>query len=220
MNLKKEAIIAMLMLLTISNAMLVYANTDDKPPSYEEMYTQFGYISVDEAVQGFEKHFKENVNLPLRLPPISFTHQFGRFYEDKHFNTNDFLEIEYINDKIPAHTFYIMVRPLNNKINLKDRGDLKSYSLANGHRAIYKKDRLFHFLFFETDHWQYTFGLDKRVSNEVTPEELIKIANSIHYVSEKKDRIHCRFGLFLCSVPYQIRVYVLSSSGFLIILYE
>jgi hypothetical protein len=187
MNLKKEAIFALLMLLTISNSKLVNANANDRPPSYEEMYTQFGYKSVDAAVQEFEKHFKENVNLPLRLPPISFTHQFGRFYEDKQFNTNDFLEIEYISDKIPTHNFYIMVRPLDNKINLKDRGDLKSYSLANGRKAIYKKDRLFHFLFFESDHWQYTFGFDKRVSNEVTPEELIKIANSIHYVSEKKD---------------------------------
>jgi hypothetical protein len=56
-----------------------------------------------------------------------------------------------------------MVRPLNNKINLKARGDLKVYTLGNGQKAIYKVDRLFHFLFFETDHWQYTFGFDKRV---------------------------------------------------------
>jgi hypothetical protein len=185
--LKKEAIIAMLMLLTIANTKLVHASSDDKPPSYEKMYTQFGYKSVDEAVKEFENHFKNDVNLPLRLPPISFTHQFGRFYEDKQFNTNDFLEIVYISEKLPSHHFYISVRPLKNKIILKDRGDLKVYTLGNGQKAIYKVDRLFHFLFFETDHWQYTFGFDKRVSREITTEELIKIANSIDYVSGRKD---------------------------------
>lgn len=187
MNLKKEAIFAFLMLFSIANTKLVHANSDDKPPSYEEMYTQFGYKSIDEAVKEFENHFKNDVNLPLRLPPISFTHQFGRFYEDKQFNTNDFLEIEYISEKSPGHHFYISVRPLKNKITFKNRGDLKVYTLGNGQKAIYKVDRLFHFLFFETDHWQYTFGFDKRVSSEITPKELIKIANSINYVSGKKD---------------------------------
>ncbi|WP_256239114.1 hypothetical protein [Bacillus sp. EB600] len=93
---KKETIFAVLMLFSITNTKLVHASTDDKPPSYEEMYSRFGYKSVDEAVKEFENHFKKDVKLPLRLPPISFTQQFGRFYEDKQFNTNDFLEIEYI----------------------------------------------------------------------------------------------------------------------------
>ncbi|MFB5197428.1 hypothetical protein ACE198_21400 [Neobacillus sp. KR4-4] len=187
MNREKFLMILILLLIfSVADTQFAYAKTNDKPPSFEEMYTQFGYKSVDEAVKEFENHFKKDVNLPIRIPPISFTHQLGRFFEDKKYDTNDFLEILYISNKSPGNHFYISIRPLKNKINLKDRGDLKVYTLENGQKAIYKVDRLFNFLFFETDKWQYTFGFDKRVSKELTPEVLVEIANSIDYVSKQK----------------------------------
>ena len=38
---------------------------------------------------------------------------------------------------------------------------------------------IMNFLVFEKDNWQYMIGIDKKVSNKVTPEILIDIANSI-----------------------------------------
>ncbi|MBB6447678.1 hypothetical protein [Bacillus benzoevorans] len=42
----------------------VYANLDDMS-SLEEMYTQIGYKTVEEAVIEFENHFKKDVKLPF-----------------------------------------------------------------------------------------------------------------------------------------------------------
>ncbi len=39
----------------------------------------------------------------------------------------------------------------------------------------------------ERDNWKYILGIDKRVSDKVTPEVLVEIANSIDYSSEKKN---------------------------------
>lgn len=74
----------------------VNANTNESPPSFEEKYAEAGYKSVKAAVKEFENHFKCDVKLPL----ISFTHQFGRFFEDKNYNLNDSLEIRFVNKDI------------------------------------------------------------------------------------------------------------------------
>ncbi|MCM3389862.1 hypothetical protein M3649_17215 [Ureibacillus chungkukjangi] len=44
--------------------------------SYEKIYPEIGYMTVEEAVKEFEQHFNQVLKLPLRVPPISFTHQF------------------------------------------------------------------------------------------------------------------------------------------------
>ena len=39
----------------------------------------------------------------------------------------------------------------------------------------------FNLLVFERGDWQYMFSIDKDVSNKVTPEILVQIANSIDF---------------------------------------
>lgn len=39
----------------------------------------------------------------------------------------------------------------------------------------------FNLLVFERDNWQYVFSIDKKVSDRVTPEILVQIANSIDF---------------------------------------
>ncbi|MEK4485744.1 carbon monoxide dehydrogenase [Psychrobacillus sp. FSL H8-0484] len=157
---------------------IVFANPNDKPPSLEEGYTQVGYISVEEAVKEFENHFKQEVKLPKNKPSIPFTHQFGRFYEDKEHNTNDSLAIKFVNEKVKENNYKIDIRPLKNKMIFKDRVNQKTYKLKNGQKAIYFDHQLFHFLVFENGNWQYMLGIDKRLS-KVTPDTLVEIANSI-----------------------------------------
>ncbi|MGE7837600.1 carbon monoxide dehydrogenase [Viridibacillus arvi] len=157
---------------------MVFANPNDTPPSLEEGYTQFGYKSVEEAVKEFENHFKQDVNLPKINPSISFTHQFGRFYEDKKYNINDLLEIKFVNENVKENNYKIDIRPLKNKIVFKGRVNQKTYTLNNGQKAIYFEGHLFNFFVFDYGNWQYMLGIDKRVS-KVTPDTLVKIANSI-----------------------------------------
>ncbi|MBO0602229.1 carbon monoxide dehydrogenase [Sporosarcina sp. E16_3] len=156
----------------------VNANPNDTPPSIEEMYAEVGYKSVKEAVKEFENHFKKDVKLPKINPSIPFTHQFGRFYEDKEYNINDSLEIKFVNEKAVENHYKINIRPLKNKLIFKDKGNQEAYTLKNGQKAIYVEHQLFNFFVFENGNWQYMLGIDKRVS-KVTPDTLFEIANSI-----------------------------------------
>jgi hypothetical protein len=155
-----------------------YAAQEDKPQPLEEIYPQLGYKPVEEAVREFEEHFKEDLKLPTRLPPIPFTHIFGRFYEDKQYGINDGLEIEFINEDQGQNHFNIDIRPLKNKIDFRTKGDQKIYRLQNGEEAIYIVERNHTLLVFEKDHWQYMLGVSKRIANRVPPEMLVSIANS------------------------------------------
>ncbi|WP_042354526.1 hypothetical protein [Bacillus rubiinfantis] len=165
-------------ILLLANEM-VYANQVNTPPSFEEKFTEVGYKPVKDAVKEFENHFKQDVKFPKIKPSLSFTHEFGRFYEDKEYDTNDFLSIHFVNEKSPENNYKIDIRPLKNKLVFKNSGNQKVYTLKNGQEAIYLNDHIMNFLVFEKDNWQYMLGLDKKVSNKITPENLVQIANSI-----------------------------------------
>ena len=59
----------------------------------------------------------------------------------------------------------------------------KVFKLKNGTNATYIDDLKFGFnlLVFERDNWQYIFSVDADVSDKVTPEILVQIANSIDF---------------------------------------
>ena len=162
----------------------VNANVNEKPQPLEEIYPEIGYKTVEEAVKEFEQHFKRDLKLPLRIPPINFTHYFGRF-SDLDGDLNDSFEIKFISDESPENHYKINVRPVNHKIPIKDKYIFKVFKLKNGNEAKYMEYRSFGALVFERDNWQYMLSIDKRISDKVTPEILVEIANSIDYPSEK-----------------------------------
>lgn len=156
------------------------ANRNDRPLTPEECYIKMGYKSVEEAVKDFENHFGEDVKLPTKKPSIPFDLQYGKFYEDKAYNTNDYLDIQFMHKKLLGNHFTINIRPLKKKIVFKEKQGQKLYTLKNGQKALYFEHRFAsNFLVFESVQWQYMFGIDKRVSDKVTPEKLVEIANSI-----------------------------------------
>lgn len=155
----------------------------DVPPSFEEFFTEGGYKTVEDALDNFEQHYKQKPNLPLRVSPISFTHQFGIFH-DLDGDFNDFFEVKYINDQIPENHYKIYVRSKKYKIEFDDKYVLKVYKLNNGNDALYMEPNFpFKMLAFENGNWQYVLHIDNRV-DEVTPEILVQIANSINYDTE------------------------------------
>lgn len=167
---------------------VVYANPNDTPPPLEEMYTQIGYKSVEEAVKEFENHFKREVKLPFIVPPVPFTHQFGRF-NDLDDDLNDSLDIEFINEKSPVNHYKVLIRPVIHKIPIRNKDVLKVIELRNGNDAKFIEVSGFNVLVFESDNWQYMIGIDKRVANQVTSDLLVEIANSIDYVPKRRDSL-------------------------------
>jgi hypothetical protein len=190
MNKNKSLFLLVILLISGEISTTTYAISNEKPLSYEEMYTEIGYKTVEEAVKDFEQHFKQNLKLPLRVPPITFTHNFGRF-SDLDGEINDSLEVKFISDISPENHYKINVRPVKYKIPISDKFVMKVYKLNNGNKATYMKiSRLFNVLVFENDNWQYMLSVDKRICDKVTPETLIEIANSIDYLTEKKGPFH------------------------------
>ncbi|PGY01635.1 hypothetical protein [Bacillus sp. AFS031507] len=166
---KKIIFIVLFLLITVGTSGNASANQSNTPRPFEEIYLEIGYQSVETAIKAFEHHFKQDVKLPLRQPPVAFTHQFGRF-SNLEGNINDSFEVKYINDRILENHYKIDIRPLKNKLVFKDRGNQKVYKLQNGQKAIYMVDRLFNFFVFEKDNWQYMLGMDKRLANAVPPD--------------------------------------------------
>ncbi|MGG0664987.1 hypothetical protein ABE042_12850 [Viridibacillus arvi] len=73
----------------------VYGTSNCQSRTIEESYHEIGYKSVDEALRDFEHHYKQDLQLPLRVPPVVFTHVFARSNNGD--GGSDLFEMEYIN---------------------------------------------------------------------------------------------------------------------------
>ncbi len=151
------------------------SNSDSKPPSFEEKFTEVGYKTVGESVKEFENHMKCEVQLPELMPSIPFTHKFGRFIEDTKDDLNDSLEIRFVNKDVSENIYKMDIRSLNNKLNFKG----KEYALQDGSKGVYFEDYQFNFFVFEKNNLQYVLGIHKKLSNTVTPDTFVRIANSV-----------------------------------------
>ncbi|WP_419179345.1 hypothetical protein [Gottfriedia acidiceleris] len=158
----------------------VHANSNYKTRTIEESYSNLGYVSVDEAVKAFEQHFGQNLELPLRVPPIPFTHVFGRF-NDLEGEQNDSFDMEFISEESSGIHFFINVKLAKYRMKIFDRDVVRVYKLNNGEKATYMNIRGANLLVFERGNFHYLFSANKKVSEKVTPEILVQIANSIDY---------------------------------------
>lgn len=174
-------------LFTLSLCLLflltVFATANDKSSPYEEIYPEIGYKTVEEALNDFEQHFKQRPKLPLRVPPISFTHHFGRF-NNLEGDINDSFEVAFLNDQLSENHYKIIIRPLKHKLVYYDEKIEQTLILSSGKEAIFSSTLGFNVLVFEIDKWQYSLYIDKKVSDKVTTETLVEIANSIEYPTE------------------------------------
>jgi hypothetical protein len=157
---------------------ITYASNDSK--EFEKFLSEIGYTSVHQALQDSNKHFNHTISLPIQLPPVPFTHYYGRF-NNLEGNLNDGFEAEYFNKALSENHYAIRVRPVENKIKFKKSNIDKTFKLNDGNTAIYstKASGVVNLLIFEKDGWQYMLSVDKRISNKVTSEILVEIANSI-----------------------------------------
>jgi hypothetical protein len=169
--------ITILLTLSLQSHHLVFSNGIGGQP-HEDVYREIGYTTVDIAAKEFENHFKQSFKLPLRVPPISFTHVMGRF-NDLNGNENDSLEVKYINEKNPDNHYKITLRPIQHKLQYKNEEIKKVIKLKDGSEAAYLDHSGFNVLVFERDSWQYMLSINKKASDMMLPGTLVQIANSI-----------------------------------------
>lgn len=156
----------------------------DVPP-FDEPYIENGYKSVGEALKECETLNQRELKLPIKLPPMEFTHYLGRCVNDKE-NYNDEFQIEYLHESQGKNHYMIDVRPIEQKIDLgKSKRDRKKYKFKDGSEALYftTKSRManggFNILVFEKNGWQYRLAVDSRIENHITADVLFGIAESI-----------------------------------------
>lgn len=166
-----------------TNHETVYSK-NDSPQPMEEIYPEIGYKTIEAATKDFEKHFKKELKLPLRVPPISFTHQFGRF-SNMDGEMGDHFELTMISDQFAQHHYKIIVRSIKYKVSF-DKYISEVFKLKNGSEAAYVEDPNigFNLLVFERDGWQYVLSIDSDVADKVPAEVLVQIANSIDYTTK------------------------------------
>jgi hypothetical protein len=159
---------------------VVLEDVNAESDSFGKSYLNSGYKESSKALQETEDHFKRKIALPTQLPPIPFTHSMGRF-NDLEGVENDKLEIFFINEDLPQNHYSIRIQPIEYGLEFREEQIDQKIKLEDGNQSIYTTTIFlgFNLLVFEKEGWQYILSIDKRNSDKVTKEVLIKIANSI-----------------------------------------
>lgn len=176
---KKISILVLTVLLVFFAFMNSKADSEDE--NFEKVFADIGYKEVSVAVQESKDHFRRYLSLPTRLPAVAFTHNFARLSDLKG-KENDEFEIKFINKEIPENHYMIRIKPIEYALEFKEEHINQKLQLSSGKDALFISTELlgFNFLVFEKDGWQYTLSVDNRISDKVTPEVLVDIANSIN----------------------------------------
>ncbi|ATP40873.1 hypothetical protein CSE16_12915 [Solibacillus sp. R5-41] len=174
MKKKIRIILSLFVLIFVFMTTASYA----KNYQFEKKFLDIGYEEVNKAVEKSKKHFKQEIALPLQIPPITFTHNFGRFNNSEG-SDNDSLEIKYINKNTGENHYQIQVRPIDFKVKFEGEKIDRTLKLNDGNDAIYSTAVTgFNILTFDKNGLQYILSLDKKVSDNAL-EILMEIANSI-----------------------------------------
>ena len=169
---------AFLILVCSSSFIHTYA----KDYRFEKNFIEVGYKEVNKALEESEKHFNRNIVLPIQIPPIVFTHNLGRF-SNLEGNANDYLEIIYLNKDIGGNHYIIEIRSIDYKIKINEEHVNQVLKLNDGSEAVFSTIMIqgFNTLVFEKKGFQYNLVIDTRVSDQVTLDSLMEIANSVIY---------------------------------------
>ena len=151
---------------------------ENKSNPLEKTLLEIGYKEVNIALQESKDYFKRDIALPTQLPPVTFTHNYGRFKHSLGKENAEF-EITYMNEDVGKNHYQIRVKPVKYKLEFSEEKIDHTIKLNDGSQAIYSTRLPLDVLAFEKDKWQYILLVDKRISKTVTKEVLADIANSI-----------------------------------------
>ncbi|MFC7366491.1 MULTISPECIES: hypothetical protein [Bhargavaea] len=137
----------------------------------ENHYHELGYKSVSQAIQEAEFFYGTNIKLP-ELPPLEFTHSFGRFSEE-----HENLEIEFLNEK---KRFNYIINIMPSEIRMNTLGYTK-ISLEDGTQAYYSSSGTDHkvmVFIFEKNNWIYMLSIEEALLDNPL-QTLADVANSL-----------------------------------------
>ncbi|WP_147635507.1 hypothetical protein [Risungbinella massiliensis] len=90
------------------------------------------------------------------------------------------MELKFVNDKVPENHYMVYVQPSEHRLSIEDQDVVKVHRLKDGSKASFMTNIGFNILVFERANWQYVLSIDKRVADQVSPETLVEIAESIN----------------------------------------
>lgn len=161
--------------LSLSIAPAAYANFDNAET--QKAMFDLGYESVYDALKESNSYFKREIKLPIQIPPLPFTHVLGRFNEK-----NGSFEIEYLNQNFSPYRITVIQKKA--EIRWNENNATQTFTLKDGSKGSYfarkphMKSR--NYFNFEKNGWKYFISVHPDVSDVVTPELLVEIANSIN----------------------------------------
>ncbi len=175
---KRVKIFLLCIVFTFSFSFVAKANYTSE--EFQESLFEIGYKSIYDALNEGNEYFNQEIVLPVQLPPVAFTHSFGRF-ENPDGEVNDRYDIEYVNKDKPQNHFNITIQPVKYGVDFRDNQIDQRIKLGDGNEAIYSTKAVngFNLLVFEKDKFQYILSVDKRISDIATSDILVEIANSI-----------------------------------------
>jgi hypothetical protein len=168
------------LLVALFLSVLVKAKANYTSEEFQKSLFDIGFKEVSVALEESNDHFKGDIPLPVQIPPIAFTHAFGRL-SDLNGKINDGFEIEYRHKDKPKNHYMIWVKPVKYGLPIRHDQIDQTIQLKDGSKAIYssKISRGFDLLIFEKNGWQYVLNINKAVSDQVPPQILSEIANSV-----------------------------------------
>jgi hypothetical protein len=175
----KNLIISLMsIVLTLSFSFVAKANYTSE--EFQKTYFEIGYKEVHEALKECNEHFMENIGLPIQLPPVPFSHSFGRCNKLGG-EVNHSFEIEYLHMGQPKNHYMIRAHPVKYGLPIRKEHIDQALKLKDRSKAVYatKIVRGFNLLVFERNGFQYVLSVDKRISDKVTSKILMEIANSV-----------------------------------------
>lgn len=123
---------------------------------FQKSLFDIGFKEVNAVLQESKDHFKKDIALPVQIPPIEFTHSFGRL-SDLEGDINDEFEVEYRHINKPKNHYIIMVKPVKYGLPIRKEHIDQTFKLKDGTKAIYSTQLVsgFNLLLFEKNGWQY-----------------------------------------------------------------
>lgn len=173
-----KKIYIVLIFLFVVNAPIVQSERIKPEVWYDvnEVYIDNGFTEVSEAVKKAEDFFKADIELPTRLPPISFTHVIGRFNDGVEV---PMLEVTYLDENSGYIRYKISISKVH-KYRLIPSNVPERIQLDDGNEILYyNKQKWLDTFIVEKRGFEYSFVIDKKSSNKITVDGIIEIVMSM-----------------------------------------
>lgn len=158
-----------------------------QPVSAKSVDTQkimydLGYTSVYDAVEESNLYFGQKISLPDRIPPVPFTHVFGRLNKSE-VKGEGSLEIEYLYEDYSPYRITVLKNQDKDLFSTLESS--KMYTLSNGSKAFYENSPVSgsphrHYFYFKNRGLYYVISIHPNVAKQITTDVLVEIANSVN----------------------------------------